>query len=536
MDTVLLEDLGADLVLMARLVQSQLVSAMTAFFQKDVSLAQRVIGKDDQVDNLLGFIEEKCFERIAGEPAGSPRSLRLRGIFRVALNLEKLGDYAVNIAEQALHVSRLPARPIPFDLAGPARVALAALDEVITAFREASAEKAKEACRCETELDAQYRRALTEAFERLGQRGQEPAFVVTNLFVAKFLERIGDSILNIGETTLFILTGERLKLHQYLHLERLVGGPVAAPPGKRAADVHQIWGGISGARVGRVDVGEGRRYIWKEGDRGKIEPEVREMEAWNRVVPGLVPHVEARVEQDGRESFVGRYLDGRILRDIYLAGSWDDKLHATRRLLETLREVWLATLVKERPRIDYVRQIRERLPDLYALHPDLAALRGRGVRVFGIQHRSIEDLLETMEAAEPELAPPVSVRLHGDFNTNNVVFDAATDRVHFIDVHRSGHGDYVQDVGVFLVSNLRHPIQDAALRAALTRVNRQVRDFAGEFARLTGDLHFASRLMLARARSFITSGRLVTDPDFARDIYLHGVRLLERVAVTVKAA
>ncbi len=42
--------------------------------------------------------------------------------------------------------------------------------------------------------------------------------------------------------------------------------------------------------------------------------------------------------------------------------------------------------------------------------------------------------------------------------------------------------------------------------------------------------------MLSRARSFITSGRLVTDPDFARDIYLHGVRLLERVALAVQAA
>jgi phosphate uptake regulator len=535
MDTILLEDLGADLVLMAHLVQSQLVSAMTAFFQKDVALAQRVTGKDDQVDNLLGFIEEKCFERIAGEPAGSPRSLRLRGVFRVAVNLEKLGDFAVNIAEQAVHVSRLPARPIPFDLAGPARIALAALDEVITAFREASAEKAKGACRCETELDAQYRQALTEAFRRLGQPGQDPAFIVTNLFVAKFLERIGDSILNIGETTLFILTGERLKLHQYLHLERLVGR-VAAPPGERAADVHQIWGGISGAKVGRVDVGEGRRLLWKEGERGKIEPEVREMETWNRVLPGLAPHVEALVEQDGRESYVGRYLDGRLLRDVYLTGSWDEKLHVTRRLMETLREVWLATLVKEAPQIDYVRQIRERLPDLYALHPELASLRGRGVRVFGIVHRSIEDLLEAMAAVEPGLAPPVSVRLHGDFNTNNVVFDAATDRVHFIDVHRSGSGDYVQDVGVFLVSNLRHPIQDAGLRAGMVRINRQFRGFAAEFGRLTGDVHFESRLMLSRARSFITSGRLVTDPDFARDIYLHGVRLLERVAVAVRAA
>jgi phosphate uptake regulator len=535
MTAILLEDLGADLALMARLVQSQLMSAMTAFFRKDVALAQQITEKDDRVDNLLGFIEEKCFERIAGEPAGSPRSRRLRGVFRVALNLEKLGDYAVNVAEQAVHLSRLPARPIPFDLAGPARTALGALDEVITAFRRASVEKAKDACRCETELDRQYREALAETFRRLRQPDQDPAFLITNLFVAKFLERIGDSILNIGETTLFILTGERLKLHQYLHLEQLVG-PVASSPGQQTTvDVHQIWGGISGARVGRIEVGEGRRLIWKEGDHRKIEAEILQMEEWNRIVPGLVPDVEGRVETDGRESFLGRFLDGALLRDIYLTRGWDEKLRATRRLLEALREVWLATLVKTTPVIDYVQQIRDRLPDLYAIHPRLAGLRGGRTRVFGISHRSLEELLSAVAGLEPMLAPPVSVRLHGDFNTNNIVLDAATDRVHFIDVHRSGAGDYAQDIGVFLVSNLRHPIQEARIRAELARLNRFVEGFAAEFARLVNDQHFEARLTLSMARSLITSGRLVTDPGFAREIYLHGVRLLERTAAVTAA-
>jgi phosphate uptake regulator len=535
MTAILLEDLGADLAMMARLVQSQLMSAMTAFFRKDVALARKVTDKDDQVDNLLGFIEEKCFERIADEPARSPRSRRLRGVFRVAQSLEKLGDYAVNVAEQAVHLSRLPARPIPFDLAGPARTALGALDEVITAFRRASVEKAKDACRCEIELDRQYREALAETFRRLRQPDQDPAFLITNLFVAKFLERIGDSILNIGETTLFILTGERLKLHQYLHLEQLVG-PVAPAPGQAATvDVRQIWGGISGARVGRIDVGAGRRLIWKEGDRQKIEAEVRQMEEWNRIVPGLVPAVEGRVEADGRESFLGGFLDGALLRDVYLTGGWEDKLRATWRLLRTVREVWLATLVKEPPAIDYAQQIRDRLPDLYAMHPRLAGLRSGHTRVFGIHHRSLDELLAVVGALEPRLAPPVSVRLHGDFNTNNIVLDAATERVHFIDVHRSGPGDYAQDIGVLLVSNLRHPIQDARIRAELARLNHLIEGFAAEFARLVNDEHFHARLTLSKARSLITSGRLVTDPDFAREIYLQGVRLLERSAAAPAA-
>jgi hypothetical protein len=155
--------------------------------------------------------------------------------------------------------------------------------------------------------------------------------------------------------------------------------------------------------------------------------------------------------------------------------------------------------------------------------------------VFGISDRSLDELLSAVAGLEPGLAPPVSVRLHGDFNTNNIVYDATGPRVHFIDVHRSGAGDYAQDIGVLLVSNLRQPIQDPRILAELGRLNRLVERFAAEFARLVGDPHFDVRLMLSQARSFITSARLITDPDFARDIYLQGVRLLERT-VAVAAA
>ena len=65
MTSVLREDLGQDLAMMARLVQSQLIRSMTAFFQRDPRLAEQITQKDDQVDNLLGLIEVKCFERIA---------------------------------------------------------------------------------------------------------------------------------------------------------------------------------------------------------------------------------------------------------------------------------------------------------------------------------------------------------------------------------------------------------------------------------------------------------------------------------------
>jgi aminoglycoside phosphotransferase len=294
-------------------------------------------------------------------------------------------------------------------------------------------------------------------------------------------------------------------------------------------DLRQIWGGISGARVGRLSV-DGRPLLWKEGAERKIEEELREVAAWNRIVPGLAPDVKARYQEDGRQSFLGQFLDGVLLRDIYLTRSWEEKLRATRRLLETLRDVWLATREEGPPAPGAIPQIVERLPELYAVHPELATLRRTPTRVFGIAHRSLGELLDDLGAREPALAPRGRVRIHGDFNTNNVIYDPRHDRVHFIDVHRSGPGDYVQDLGVLIVSNLRMPIESATLLGELERVNEIIHDFAAEFGGLIGDPHFATRLILAKARSFITSARLVTDVDFARRLYLQGIQLLERVA------
>jgi hypothetical protein len=252
------------------------------------------------------------------------------------------------------------------------------------------------------------------------------------------------------------------------------------------------------------------------------------MDAWNQIIPGLVPDVKARHREDGRLSFLGQFLRGSLLRDVYITRSWDEKVRATRRLLETIRDIWSATLVKESPRIGYALQIQDRLPELYALHPKLETLRGGESRVFGIPHGSLADLLHRSAELEATLAPPVSVRLHGDFNANNIVYDFDTDRVHFIDVHRSGQGDYLQDIGVLLVSNLRNPIEDGQVVADLARLNELIREFALEFARRVGDDHFETRLLLSQARSFITSGRVVADFEFARSIFLQGVHLLER--------
>ena len=116
------------------------------------------------------------------------------------------------------------------------------------------------------------------------------------------------------------------------------------------------------------------------------------------------------------------------------------------------------------------------------------------------------------------------VQFHGSSKSVDLSF-------RFSDTARqAATGDYVQDVGVLLVSNVRTPIDDSVLESQMKRINGVIHAFAAEFAALVGDPHFATRLDLARARSFITSARLVTDVDFARRLFLQGIQLLDRVA------
>ena len=116
------------------------------------------------------------------------------------------------------------------------------------------------------------------------------------------------------------------------------------------------------------------------------------MEARNRIVPGSLPDVKARPRRTaGSRSWV-QFLRGTCCATSMSRGAGTEGPGHTG-LLETVRDIWSATLVKETPPVDYARQIRERLARLYAIHPRLVAAR-RQSRVFGSRTARSHDLLE----------------------------------------------------------------------------------------------------------------------------------------------
>ena len=222
-----------------------------------------------------------------------------------------------------------------------------------------------------------------------------------------------------------------------------------------------------------------------------------------------------------------QFLPGCTLDEIIL-GAEPPALDTAFSIFEqTLIEIWRASIMPGPAPTDYVQQTRKRIPAVLQVHPDFVRPQRH---VSGASVLSTEELLAACEAAEQELPAPYTVFIHGDFNANNVVYDQRTERIHFIDLHRSMRADFVQDISVFLISNFRLPVFDAALRARLDRTIRTFLGFAREFAGEQNDATFEARLALALARSLYTSTRFELHPAFAKEMFLRSHFLLEQVA------
>ena len=137
---------------------------------------------------------------------------------------------------------------------------------------------------------------------------------------------------------------------------------------------------------------------------------------------------------------------------------------------------------------------------------------------------------------EARYPAPFSVFIHGDFNINNVIYNHLNQKVYFIDLYRSQHADYVQDISVFLVSNFRLPAFDRSSRQRISEAIRSFYAFAKSFAKAHGDDSFDIRLGLGVARSFYTSTRFELSERFARLMFHRGLYLLERVVGHTGAA
>lgn len=202
--------LTGEIVRMGELSVSQLEAAIDVVERRDERAAQRVVSNDDAIDQLEHDISNDVVRLLA---LRAPMAGDLRNVFaalRIAADIERIGDYAANVAKRSIPLSMVaPVSPAK-GLGYLAKLAAAEVRDVLKAYRDQDAESAYQVWKSDAELDEAYtgyfRQLLTYMME--DPRNITPCTHL--LFMAKNIERIGDHATNIAESVWFQVHGEPL--------------------------------------------------------------------------------------------------------------------------------------------------------------------------------------------------------------------------------------------------------------------------------------------------------------------------------------
>ena len=196
---------------MGGLAESQLGAAIEAVVTRDSEAAARVVEGDVKVDQLERDADNLAIRIMA---LRQPVARDLREIFaalRIASDLERICDYAANVAKRSIALSQAPpVRPV-YALPRMANFAQLLIKEVLDAFVERDADKAYSVWIRDAELDEMYSGLFRELLTYMMEDPRSIGPCTHLLFMAKNIERIGDHATNIAENLYYLVNGTPLE-------------------------------------------------------------------------------------------------------------------------------------------------------------------------------------------------------------------------------------------------------------------------------------------------------------------------------------
>jgi phosphate transport system protein len=206
-----LDGLREDILTMMRLAEKAVDNAVRSVFENDPKRARDVIDNDEFINDLECAIDARSLKLLALQ---QPVAIDLRfivGCMRMIVNVERLGDEAVNIAERALILAERPQlRPNPL-LIDLGELAKRQVRDIILAFGDLDAEAAKRFYARTAEATGINLLVFKENTEYMIRESRTVERAVQYSFIARDLRRICDQTSNISESIIFIKDGKNHK-------------------------------------------------------------------------------------------------------------------------------------------------------------------------------------------------------------------------------------------------------------------------------------------------------------------------------------
>jgi len=208
-----LDELRDSILKMGNMVESALDNAMTSLKRRDIDLAHKVIAGDVEIDALELEIEQKSLSLIALQQPMA-RDLRFLGTaLKINTDLERIGDYASNIAKVMIDLGDQPFIKPLIDLPRMAEIGQKMIRDNLQAFVTYDYELAMKTAERDHEIDHLYNQIFRELLVLMGEDPKNIKQSTYLLLIARCLERVGDHATNISEWIVYMATGRRVELN-----------------------------------------------------------------------------------------------------------------------------------------------------------------------------------------------------------------------------------------------------------------------------------------------------------------------------------
>lgn len=208
-----LDELRQNLLRMANLAETAAGKSILSVTTRNSDLAREVITDDISLNRMELTIEEQAFRLLAlRQPLATDLRLTVAAM-RIATELERIGDQAVNVAERALELNSRPPLQLPIDLKVMADMALGMVRTSIEAFVQQDPKLAIKVCQRDVEVDLLDDEYIQKILDCMIKESRWVTRLHHFIIIVRNLERIADLATNIAEDIVFIVEGRVIK-HQ----------------------------------------------------------------------------------------------------------------------------------------------------------------------------------------------------------------------------------------------------------------------------------------------------------------------------------
>jgi phosphate transport system protein len=208
-----LKALNEKLLHLARLAEESVARAIKSLKERNETFAQDVFKREESIHLLEIEIDELCMKLLAlRQPVASDLRF-ITSAMKIASELERVADLAVNIAEVSLELLKQPALKPLIDIPRMASLAQSMVRDSLNAFVNRDEKLARSVCERDDEVDSLNDQVFRELLTYMMNDQSTINRSVGLILIGRHLERIADHATNIGEDVIYLVLGKTIKHH-----------------------------------------------------------------------------------------------------------------------------------------------------------------------------------------------------------------------------------------------------------------------------------------------------------------------------------